>query len=72
MVSSTHANFIVNTGTATAWDIEAVIDSVRKTVKKRTGVELVQEVRIIGVVSEHSELPDFATHYSVKEDQDGE
>jgi UDP-N-acetylmuramate dehydrogenase len=72
MVSSTHANFIVNTGTAAASDIEAVIDRVRKTVKEQTGVELVQEVRIIGVVSEHSELPDFATHYSVKEDQDGE
>jgi UDP-N-acetylmuramate dehydrogenase len=72
MVSSTHANFIVNTGTAVAADIEAVIDRVRNTVKEQTGVELVQEVRIIGAVSEHSGIPDFATHYSVKEDQDGE
>ena len=72
MVSSTHANFIVNTGAAVASDIEAVIDRVRKTVKEQTGIELVQEVRIIGAVSEHSGIPDFATHYSVKEDQDGE
>jgi UDP-N-acetylmuramate dehydrogenase len=71
MVSSTHANFIVNTGTATASDIEAVIDRVRKTVKERTGVDLVQEVRIIGAVGEHG-VYDFAAHYSVKEDQDGE
>ena len=72
MVSSTHANFIVNTGTAVAADIEAVIDRVRNTVKEQTGVELVQEVRIIGAVSERSGIPDFATHYSVKEDQNGE
>ena len=72
LVSSTHANFIVNTGTATASDIEAVIDSVRKTVKERTGVDLVQEVRIIGAVGEQNGVYDFATHYSAKEDQDGE
>ncbi|MCX7183790.1 MAG: UDP-N-acetylmuramate dehydrogenase [Nitrosospira sp.] len=50
MVSSKHANFIVNTGNATAADIEAVIAAVRSTVKEQTGIELVQEVRIIGVV----------------------
>ena len=48
MVSPKHANFIVNAGHATAADIEAVITAVRKTVKEKTGVELVQEVRIIG------------------------
>ncbi|MDO8438314.1 MAG: UDP-N-acetylmuramate dehydrogenase [Nitrosomonadaceae bacterium] len=51
MVSSKHANFIVNTGNATAADIEAVIAAVRRIVKEQTGVELVQEVRIIGEVS---------------------
>ena len=50
MVSSKHANFIVNTGNATAADIEAVIAAVRRIVKEQTGVELVQEVRIIGEV----------------------
>jgi len=48
MVSPRHANFIVNTGTATAADIEALIDKVRQTVKERHGVELVTEVRVIG------------------------
>ena len=48
MVSSKHANFIVNTGNATAADIEAVIVAVRRTVQEQTGIELVQEVRIIG------------------------
>jgi UDP-N-acetylmuramate dehydrogenase len=47
-VSRKHANFIVNTGTATAADIEAVIDQVQAQVKAQTGVELVREVRIVG------------------------
>lgn len=71
MVSLTHANFIVNTGSAVASDIEAVIDGVRKTVKEQAGIELVQEVRIIGALSKHSGIHDFATHYSGKDDQDG-
>lgn len=48
MVSPKHANFIVNTGTATASDIEALILMVQSRVKKATAIELRQEVRIIG------------------------
>jgi UDP-N-acetylmuramate dehydrogenase len=48
MVSPKHANFIVNTGTATATDIETVIVAVQKAVKEKSGVELQPEVRIIG------------------------
>jgi UDP-N-acetylmuramate dehydrogenase len=48
MVSPKHANFIVNTGTATAADIESIIEHVRGTVLARTGVPLEREVRIIG------------------------
>ena len=48
MVSPKHANFIVNTGTATATDIEALILMVQSRVKKATAIELHQEVRIIG------------------------
>ena len=48
MVSPKHANFIVNTGTATAADIEAVIMTIQKEVREKAGVELGPEVRIIG------------------------
>jgi len=47
-VSVKHANFIVNHGNARAADIEALIALVKKTVLDKTGVVLVQEVRIIG------------------------
>jgi UDP-N-acetylmuramate dehydrogenase len=47
-VSEKHANFIVNTGTATAADIEALIEDVRARVAAKSGVELIREVRIIG------------------------
>jgi len=50
-VSTKHANFIVNLGGASAADIEAVIAHVQATVKARTGVELVREVRIVGSAS---------------------
>ncbi|WP_090575385.1 UDP-N-acetylmuramate dehydrogenase [Nitrosomonas sp. Nm58] len=50
MVSTKHANFIINNGNATASDIEAIIAMIRNTVKERTGIELIQEVRIIGEV----------------------
>ncbi len=48
MVSPKHANFIVNTGTATAADIEALIETVQTTVGQRCDVALEREVRIIG------------------------
>jgi UDP-N-acetylmuramate dehydrogenase len=48
MVSPKHANFIVNTGGASASDIEAVIEHCRLTVAARRGVALECEVRIIG------------------------
>ena len=47
-VSEKHAGFVVNTGGATAADILALIDHVRSTVLRETGVELEPEVRIIG------------------------
>lgn len=48
MVSPKHANFIVNTGSATARDIEALITRVQETVSRVCGVELEREVRIVG------------------------
>ena len=47
-VSEKHANFIVNSGGATAADIENLIDEVEFVVNNRSGVRLVREVRIIG------------------------
>jgi UDP-N-acetylmuramate dehydrogenase len=48
MVSPKHANFIVNTGHATAADIEALMMMVQRRVKKAMAVDLIPEVRIIG------------------------
>ena len=48
-VSILHANYIVNTGNATAADVLKVIDQVRKTVAKKLGVDLELEVKVIGV-----------------------
>ena len=47
-VSTKHANFIVNLGGATAADIEQLIAHMRDTVKQQFGIELQQEVRVIG------------------------
>jgi UDP-N-acetylmuramate dehydrogenase len=47
-VSEKHANFIINTGGATAADIEALIDTVAAEVERRHGIRLEREVRIIG------------------------
>jgi UDP-N-acetylmuramate dehydrogenase len=48
-VSILHANYIVNTGNATAGDVLKVIDHVRKTVSKKLNVDLELEVKVIGV-----------------------
>jgi UDP-N-acetylmuramate dehydrogenase len=48
-ISPLHANYFVNTGTATAADVLKLIDHVRKTVAKRAGVELELEVKVVGV-----------------------
>ncbi len=47
-VSEKHANFIVNTGGASAADVLALIRAVRQLVKDKYGIELQPEVRIIG------------------------
>jgi UDP-N-acetylmuramate dehydrogenase len=47
-VSEMHANFIVNDGTASAADIEQLIQHVMATVQRVHGVQLKPEVRIVG------------------------
>ncbi len=48
-VSTLHANYFVNKGNATASDMLKLIEHVRKTVAKKTGVELALECKVIGV-----------------------
>ena len=47
MVSTKHAGFIVNTGKATACDIESLIKYVQEEVYKKFNVKIETEVRII-------------------------
>ena len=47
-VSEKHANFIVTLPGATAADVEQTIALMRDTVKEKFGIELQQEVRVIG------------------------
>jgi UDP-N-acetylmuramate dehydrogenase len=48
MFSPLHANFLINTGEATAADLEGLGEAVRADVKARTGVELDWEIKRIG------------------------
>ncbi len=47
-VSPIHANFFINHGQATAADVRALIETVRRIVAERTGVQLELEVELIG------------------------
>jgi UDP-N-acetylmuramate dehydrogenase len=46
--STVHANFIANTGNATASDVLALIEHAQKTVHSQTRIVLVPEVRVVG------------------------
>jgi len=48
-ISSMHANYFVNKGNGTAADALKLIEQVRKTVAKKTGVEMELECKVIGV-----------------------
>jgi UDP-N-acetylmuramate dehydrogenase len=48
-VSEKHCNFLINTGDATAADIEAVGEEVRARVKDKFGIELEWEIKRVGV-----------------------
>ncbi len=53
-VSEKHCNFLINTGTATAADIENLGDEVRRRVQEQSGIDLRWEIRRIGVKGEHA------------------
>lgn len=46
--SELHSNFMINTGTATAADLEGLGDAVRADVKAKTGIDLHWEIKRIG------------------------
>lgn len=48
MFSPLHSNFLINTGEATAADLEGLGETVRAEVKARTGIELDWEIKRIG------------------------
>jgi UDP-N-acetylmuramate dehydrogenase len=50
-VSEKHCNFLINTGNATAHDIEKLGEEVRKRVKDKFGVDLRWEIKRLGVPS---------------------
>ncbi len=47
-VSEKHTNFLINTGSATSAEIEALGDEVRRRVKAQSGVELEWEIQRVG------------------------
>jgi UDP-N-acetylmuramate dehydrogenase len=48
-VSEMHCNFLINTGDATAHDIETLGETVRARVKQTSGIELQWEIKRIGI-----------------------
>ena len=48
-VSELHCNFLINTGAATAHDIETLGETVRARVKENSGIELHWEIKRIGI-----------------------
>ena len=49
MISEKHANFIINTGGATAKNILDLLNLARSEVKKRTGIDLEPEIKVLGI-----------------------
>ncbi|APW72314.1 UDP-N-acetylmuramate dehydrogenase, partial [Sphingopyxis granuli] len=47
-VSEKHTNFLINTGTATSADIEALGEEVRRRVKANSGIDLQWEIQRVG------------------------
>jgi UDP-N-acetylmuramate dehydrogenase len=48
-VSEKHCNFLINTGDATASDIEALGEEVRARVKEKSGIALEWEIKRVGI-----------------------
>jgi UDP-N-acetylmuramate dehydrogenase len=56
-VSEMHCNFLINTGEATAHDIETLGETVRARVKENSGIELHWEIKRIGIAGHSGASP---------------
>jgi UDP-N-acetylmuramate dehydrogenase len=59
MVSEMHCNFLINTGEATAHDLELLGETVRARVLEKSGVRLEWEIKRIGTFGEGREINPF-------------
>jgi UDP-N-acetylmuramate dehydrogenase len=53
-VSEKHTNFLINTGAASAADLEALGEEVRRRVREKSGIELEWEIKRVGMPGEKS------------------
>jgi UDP-N-acetylmuramate dehydrogenase len=56
-VSEKHTNFLINTGDASAADLEALGEEVRKRVKEKSGVTLEWEIKRVGIAPGRGAAP---------------
>jgi UDP-N-acetylmuramate dehydrogenase len=56
-VSDKHTNFLINTGEASAAELEALGEEVRARVKQKSGIELEWEIKRVGVPAPAVERP---------------
>jgi UDP-N-acetylmuramate dehydrogenase len=60
MVSEMHCNFLINTGNATAADLERLGETVRARVRAKSGVDLEWEIKRVGRFGETGTVVEFA------------
>ncbi|MEQ8449142.1 MAG: UDP-N-acetylmuramate dehydrogenase [Nitratireductor sp.] len=58
-MSPLHCNFMINTGTATGYDLELLGETVRARVLERSGIRLTWEIRRIGAFKPGHEIDEF-------------
>jgi UDP-N-acetylmuramate dehydrogenase len=59
MVSEMHCNFLINTGAATAYDLELLGETVRARVLATSGVRLEWEIKRVGRFLDRAEIREF-------------